>query len=1016
MKRKYFSALLMGALTIASVSTFTSCKDYDDDIDNLQSQIDKAGLQSDIDALKTQLQEAASTASAAKATAESALTKANDAAVKADVEKAIKAVEDAANKAANDVATAIDNAANAQTAADGAQKAADAAAKAAKDAQDQADKAVEDAADAVSKANAAAKQEDFVKALERIGNLETSRVTADKLDEKLNQLKEELLGADGDKETIGSLTVKVNAYKGAVDELYSAVTSVELVASYAGQSGANNLLVPNSALVVNMLHGLIAEDSKFGDETKNEVDPIIEYKKGQDVKDDASIVIRVNPVNADLTKGAKIVLLNSKGENLENIVKVGTPEKFNDYIVSRAASVNTGLWKLPISVTEGVSKEDFEKAVQTEDGSRILYAVAVNNTTTSEATSAADRYVVSSYDVEPVYKDFEADNDFTFKVDGTSIKEIHNRWNGTKIVSEKTTDSKDNPEYAWKKDAATAPVVDNADQTKTNVKKADTDVRSGEALLQVEVDKPFTISDLAVANDNKKGAADYYYVVLDKENAIESGVSELNAWNSYVIDGLCKNVKAGEKLSLTIKSQAANGDIIGFRVYAVNRDGKLLDPDGKAFYVIVGKAIGGIISGNIDPFKKVTETKEFKPVAGVTYGEWTIDTEASKAALPLAGKTPKFTAVYYKKINGKLEKINFTESETEKVPSDAEYVAFVVDHPEYIADNESVILVNQMTGGSGVDGYKAGTVTAKWTKVMPTAFPADIEFRPKQEITDGSGKFKAFLKPEYGWNTSNTSGYGTVDLNNVFYNLDNNVEFTIADARKNNNKIENLTVVGTTDDNNANHHNTVIAAEFIDSKTEHKVTAKYNYGIISCRKNDKGVYESQNWTIDYKKDMSVIFACWESVNTYDWAKATTNQTIAGVAYAKDAKLQPKLTWKANPQDVKGYNTSFMKVSNSYNNDFFGGTVSSLINDKLFKYVENSAHLSYGKQIDPYFTVSIDTDGNITFSQKDVQVENAPVADHDEVLSFDVTDAYGHTITIKSLTVKILRPASSAKRK
>ena len=41
MKRKYFSALLMGALTVASVSTFTSCKDYDDDINNLQSQIDQ---------------------------------------------------------------------------------------------------------------------------------------------------------------------------------------------------------------------------------------------------------------------------------------------------------------------------------------------------------------------------------------------------------------------------------------------------------------------------------------------------------------------------------------------------------------------------------------------------------------------------------------------------------------------------------------------------------------------------------------------------------------------------------------------------------------------------------------------------------------------------------------------------------------------------------------------------------------------------------------------------------------
>ena len=41
MKRKYFSVLLMGALTMTSVSTLTSCKDYDDDISNLQNQIDQ---------------------------------------------------------------------------------------------------------------------------------------------------------------------------------------------------------------------------------------------------------------------------------------------------------------------------------------------------------------------------------------------------------------------------------------------------------------------------------------------------------------------------------------------------------------------------------------------------------------------------------------------------------------------------------------------------------------------------------------------------------------------------------------------------------------------------------------------------------------------------------------------------------------------------------------------------------------------------------------------------------------
>ena len=40
MKRKLFSALLFGALVASSTSTFVSCKDYDDDIQNLQTQID----------------------------------------------------------------------------------------------------------------------------------------------------------------------------------------------------------------------------------------------------------------------------------------------------------------------------------------------------------------------------------------------------------------------------------------------------------------------------------------------------------------------------------------------------------------------------------------------------------------------------------------------------------------------------------------------------------------------------------------------------------------------------------------------------------------------------------------------------------------------------------------------------------------------------------------------------------------------------------------------------------------
>lgn len=986
MKRKYFSALLMGALTIASVSTFTSCKDYDDDIDNLQSQIDKAGLQSDIDALKTQLQDAASTASAAKTTAESALAKANDAAVKADVEKAIKAVEATANKAADDVATAISNAANAQTTADGAQKAADAAAKAAKAAQDQADKAVKDAAAAATTANAAAKQADFEKALERIGNLETSRVTADKLDEKLTQLKEELLGADGDKETIGSLTVKVNAYKGAVDELYSAVTSVELVKAYSGVNGfTSDLNVINglSPLTVDMLHGLISDDSKFGDENGNDAKPVVEYVKGKDidVKDDASIVVRVNPVNADLTKGAKIILLNSKGESLEDIVKVGNPSKFDKLITTRAAAtVNTGLWKLPISVAEGVSEEDFKKAVTVKDENgnekAILYAVAINNTVDSKAEAAADRYVVSTYDVKPTYNKFVPSNDFTFKVGGKDVEGIHNRWNGEKISGENSRySSEKNPELAWANDAAAEPVLGGE---KKNVENANwnsnrSDVRYWNSLLQVEVGKSFSITDLKTS-DNK--AADYYYVVLDKDNAIESGVSELNAWKSYTIEGLNEVRPASENLTLTIKTEAANHDIIGFRVYAVNKDGKLLDPDGKAFYVVVGENYTSGIVGNLDAVNKITEKKDFSPVEGVTYGDWEpVDDEN---AYPL-GVKPVFTPVYYDKDGN--ETTNMAE---------VTKIAFKVSDPGLIADGAKVSLKSTLKKHTdNYNYYEVGTVTATYTKVLPKVFPADITFRPEQETGKGTGYFIAYMKPEYGYTVTNKSVYGSVDLHNVFYNLDPKVSFEIADAAKD--ADDKLISVKANEGNSFKV--TVAAKDFINSTTKHAVTAKYNYGPISLLKNAKtGRWEKIDHTVDYGKSLSVTFACWHSASSYSWTK------------------QPSLQWKATANEIKT-DIKDIAVKNTYNNDFFGGNFEQLLTNKYLEVKPGTAHLTYEGQVDPYFKVTVDAaTGKFIFTQTGIQAENAPTVDHTENLEFVVVDAYGHEVP-QSFKVTIKRPAS-----
>ena len=167
MKKKIFSKLLMGAVLVASISSFVSCKDYDDDISNLQSQIDKAALKADVNALDQKLTNAAAAAKEAadkaEADAQKAQSTADNAATKAALEQAIKDINAAAEaagkqvaadikKVADDAAAAyavkategvaakgVEDAAAAKAAADAAQKAADEAAAAAKKAQETAD-------------------------------------------------------------------------------------------------------------------------------------------------------------------------------------------------------------------------------------------------------------------------------------------------------------------------------------------------------------------------------------------------------------------------------------------------------------------------------------------------------------------------------------------------------------------------------------------------------------------------------------------------------------------------------------------------------------------------------------------------------------------------------------------------------------------------------------------------------------------------------------------------------------
>ena len=139
MNKKFLSAILFGALTVASTSTFVSCKDYDDDIDYLQEQIDQNATT------------AASDLAAKVAALESQLSTLN-AAKESLADQLATAKSEAAAAAANALAAAQ----TAQAAADAAKAGGDAAAAAAAKANELAQKGVDGAAAAQNTANAAA--------------------------------------------------------------------------------------------------------------------------------------------------------------------------------------------------------------------------------------------------------------------------------------------------------------------------------------------------------------------------------------------------------------------------------------------------------------------------------------------------------------------------------------------------------------------------------------------------------------------------------------------------------------------------------------------------------------------------------------------------------------------------------------------------------------------------------------------------------------------------------------------
>ena len=1184
-KTKFFSSLLVAVL-FATTSVFVSCKDYDDDIKNLQSQIDKAALKADLDALSTKLAGVESTANAAKTTAENALAKANAnateiAAVKATAEKAAKDAADglvavakaqntadaaaaaaaAAQKTADDAAAAaaaaqktadeakalgeaaatkvelaaakkeLDDAieklqkavenldavkatkvelADAKTElkayTDAAKEAALAAAKLAADAaaaaQSTADAATAAAGKAQSTADgavaAAGKNAEAItginKTIETLATQTALETLSTELKEEIKGLKTTLAAITGEEE-MAELVEIVGSFDTIVETLFSAITSIELVESYTnnlnsdwreiGQDQWYNDTYLNLTTYLDFYHGFITEDSKFGDnEAYTAADKQIEYKKGADIKDEAWFLVRVSPANADLA-AADIKLINTKGEDLEGIVELAGVERYNELITTRGVT-NTGLWKVTYKPVDGITEEAFNKAVWTINKNtqalqnQILFAIAANNT----AEASADRYAVSSYDIALWYGEYQPATAFRFTVNDTRIASIRNRWNyALEIQAEQQNQtSTNNPELAWNPEVenipATAPDVLDEDDAKCNVVKDDNtwfqlsgssyrEIRRNQSFIYADVNEEFVIDDIYgnTMNAYRGQQIDYYYVVFDKGNAIESAPSEWNAWNSYTVEGLGVMTKATESLTMKITSPSAHGDVVGFRVYAVNRDGTLADPDGRAFYVFVGKkgeenkdASAKIVATKAQPESEAMDVKGwFK--AGTYYYFYPND-------LNTTNKNPKWftsatqsgdfnmskvTLKFYDKDGALLNngtytnpwriagdnikdavKVTFTPNDNiAGMLNDATYTIFIRQSETHIDDTQTLPYA-----------------TLSITKVMPTTAKT-LQFRPKQEgdwdngkwvSKDGTGKFMAYMIPnENAWvapwaatypqqtadevyQATPTKDNGFKDLNNVFYNLNtnNDIEFFFANSLKKDNKIVDLM------DNDKNgiyydypqsgdmHYILDVATEFIDGKTEHAVTTYTNYfGVSTYIEKINGVETvryAQDWSVKSDQSLTAIYACWHhAMHTIEFFKMKDSKEITDI---------PELQWTATGATQVEKTFADIRTKNSYNNDYFGLKLDKLVGDKQWlTYVDNSAELNTKAdgtgQKNPYFKPEVNGN-NITFTQTSVQVDANPTDNHDEYLVMKFKDAFDHEVLV-SAKVLVKKAATAAPR-
>ena len=1068
MKRKYLSALLMGTLTVASVSTFTSCKDYDDDISNLQEQIDKLATadqlkqkveelqalissnKSDITSLQTEL--------AKKTTLEEVKAVLADYATKQYVNDADKTLQDAIDALkTGDIAKLKEDVVKAQAAADKAAKDAEAAnAEIVETLKTLATKTeLKDAADAAQKAIEALESknaEDLKKAQDAITETlksyatksdveEGDQKTLESLAETIQKASEAWTQADKNKQDIADALKLLGEGYSKENTVAAAIEAIK------GQIGTPNkelgTLDSRLGAIESVLNGVKDDDTKLGLATKvtnietqlkdiigqystmvtdvqlfefalpnrtgfdrtlnfaqvEELDNVFPaegvadgkftFTKGNYHIGEDSLLVRVSPVDAELTK-SNVSLLNSQGKELDDLVEVTDVHRYNKLLLgnTRAADndAKSGLWVVKFKAKE--VGEKFKAAVEAkyenDKTCSVLYSVAVKNTYNNTSDKAEDnktRRVTSEYAVD--LNTYKAQHVWDFSVNGISVANIHNRWSET----EAGNSTLGIPEYVWKNEAATTVITENADPDKINAvnrpagwNDAAKDNRQPSTILAVEKGKNITI-DFTNTNiaKNVKG----FYVTLDEKFAQESAPSELNAWNSYTYENVGYKGKpaklfTGNKGTIKIQDMGnVKGDVIGFRVYAVNYDGTLTDPDGRAFYVAVGDVKTDVtipttnLSYNLQNRKFMSEPVDVENIiSGLDFDAkdyaWTV---AEKDA---DNKKPTGVDAIYVLADG---------STTSELSNEVKKVIFILSNPGQFIDGETYKVQATLTKQISSATATVSTVTASFKKVMPTE-------APKFAYRDGFGKdakgndINKYIVPNDGDYKINGIKNGYYDLRNILV-INNNkstwngqdlfdtnndwlgeFKFYVADGTwKNSTQLEEAEAV------RSGYHLYVrnYGGNLVDNETVRTITGKFSYWGISKHLNQTGTsyVADDDYVVKSESSEKLTYCSWTKTfnvltgdkstwvtgtnNTVTWTADKSESTTLDLANLgteiKDAELLPVALTGVDAKKFSTYMTAGV-LAPVYNNE-----------DNVYVWTTSKG----GSQYNPYFTAEFSND-------------------------------------------------------